>query len=125
MRARIILIGLAENLDEKDFFAKLLPQRFSFYRYLFRPPCKLEELLFKVNVHLLDQSYDEKCSITIKDGYMTLLPKRSGLTKIYGQQISDFNLADSQRCEWMNRWPFTNQLSRGGKRSAKMGQRRH
>ena len=25
---------------------------------------------------------------------MTLLPKRSGLTKIYGQQISDFNLAD-------------------------------
>ena len=43
---------------------------------------------------LLDQSYDENCSITIKDGYMTLLPKRSGLTKIYGQQISDFNLAD-------------------------------
>ena len=43
---------------------------------------------------LLDQSYDEKCSITIKDGYITLLPKRSGLTKIYGQQISDFNLAD-------------------------------
>lgn len=43
---------------------------------------------------LLDQSYNEKCSITIKDGYITLLPKKSGLIKIYGQQISDFNLAD-------------------------------
>ena len=43
---------------------------------------------------LLEQSYDEKCSISIKDGYISLLPKRSGLTKIYGQQISDFNLAD-------------------------------
>ena len=43
---------------------------------------------------LLDQAYEEKCTITIKDGYITLLPKRSNLTKIYGQQISDFNLAD-------------------------------
>lgn len=43
---------------------------------------------------LLEQAYDEKCSITMKDEYISLLPKASGLTKIYGQQISDFNLAD-------------------------------
>ena len=42
---------------------------------------------------LLEQSYDEKCSISIKDGYICCCQK-SGLTKIYGQQISDFNLAD-------------------------------
>ena len=43
---------------------------------------------------LLDQSYNEKCTILIKKGYISVLTGRSSVEKIFGQQISDFNLAN-------------------------------
>jgi len=43
---------------------------------------------------LLDQSYNEKCTILIKKGYLSVLTGRSSVEKIFGQQISDFNLAN-------------------------------
>ena len=80
---------------KKAFFAKLSTAAILLLSLAVPSPAQARRVTIQGKcAFLLDQSYDENCSITIKDGYMTLLPKRSGLTKIYGQQISDFNLAD-------------------------------
>ena len=80
---------------KRAFFVKLSAAAILLSSLSFAPPVQARRVTFQGKcAFLLDQSYDEKCSITIKDGYITLLPKQSGLTKIYGQQISDFNLAD-------------------------------
>ena len=79
----------------KAFLAKLSAAAILFSSLYVPSPVQARRVTIQGKcAFLLDQSYDEKCSITIKDGYITLLPKSSGLTKIYGQQISDFNLAD-------------------------------